>query len=367
MKRIRIIGIASAIFLASCAGKSTDKRAELDKLKKERQDLNNKISALEMELGDKNAEVNAKNVNVYNVAESVFMSYIEVQGRVDAEENVQVNPETGGMITAISVHAGQNVTKGQVLAQIDDQVLRQSIAELQNQLDLANTLFQRQKNLWDQKIGTEVQYLNAKTQKEGIERRIATLNSQLAMYKIKSPISGTVDAMDLRVGQSVAPGMMSAIRVVNASKLKAKALVAESYSGRINQGDKVIIILPDVPDTIETNLSFASKTIDPLSRSFSIEAQLPSNHKYHPNMLTILKVLDYKNPKALTIPINAIQKAENTDYVFVVVSGKAKRVDIKTGKAFNSSVEVLSGLKVGDQVITAGMQNLNDGDAVSFK
>ena len=251
------------------------------------------------------------------------------------------------------------------MAQIDDQILRQNIAELQNDLDLANILFQRQKNLWDQKIGTEVQYLNAKTRKEGAERRMATLLSQIAMYKIKSPITGVVDAMDLKIGQSVQPGM-SAIRVINASKLKAKALVAESYSGRINQGDQVSIILPDVPDTINTKLSFASKTIDPLSRSFSIEAQLPSNRKYHPNMLAVLKIVEYENSKALTVPVNAIQKAENGDYVFIADRGKAKRMNITTGKVSDSKAEVLSGLKVGDQVITAGTQNLNEGDAVKF-
>ena len=360
----RIIGIAIAIFLTSCAGKSVDKVTELEKLKKDRAELNSKISALEIELGT-NKTRDLKNVNVSPVVETMFRSYIEVQGRVDAEENVQVNPEVGGMVTAIFAHVGENVNRGQVLAQIDDQILRQNIAELQSQLDLQNILFQRQKNLWDQKIGTEVQYLNAKTQKEGLERRMATLNSQVVMYKIKSPIAGTVDAMDLKIGQSVQPGM-SAIRVINATKLKAKALVAESYSGRINQGDQVSIILPDVPDTINANLSFASKTIDPLSRSFSIETKLPSNRKYHPNMLAILKIVDYQNPKALIIPINAIQKSENGDYVFAVENGKAKRVNIKIGRMSDNKVEVLSGLKMNDQVITAGMQNLNEGDPVSF-
>jgi len=361
----RVISIATVIFLASCAGKSIDKKAELEKLKKDRTELNDKISAMEVELGSKKVDADLKNVSVLGIAETVFTNYIEVQGRVDAEENVQVNPEASGIVIAIFARVGQNVSKGQVLAQIDDQVLRQSIAEVQNQLDLANTLFQRQKNLWDQKIGTEVQYLSAKTQKESAERRMATLHSQIAMYKIKSPIGGTIDAMDLKMGQSVQPGM-SAIRVINASKLKAKALVAESYSGRINQGDQVSIILPDVPDTINTKLSFASKTIDPLSRSFSIEAQLPSNRKYHPNMLAMLKIVDYENPKALTVPVNSIQKAENGDYVFVVDKGKAMRANITVGKVFDSKAEVLSGLKVGDQVITAGMQNLNEGDAVKF-
>lgn len=358
--------VAAAVFLVACAGKPTDKKAELDKLKKERAELNSKITALEIEVGAENVEENVKNVSVLDLVETVFNNYIAVQGRVDAEENVQVNPEVGGMITAVFVSVGQNVKKGQVLAQIDNQVLSQSIAELRSELDLATTLYQRQKNLWNQKIGTEVQYLSAKTKKEATERRMATLNSQISMYKIKSPITGTLDAMDLKVGQSVAPGV-SAMRVINASKLKAKALVSESYSGRINQGDPLSILLPDVPDTINTHLTFTSRTIDPLSRSFSIEAKLPSNAKYHPNMLAVLKIVDYKNPKALVLPVNIIQKAENSDYVFVVDKGKVKRANIKLGKVSEDKTEVLSGLQVGDKVIVAGMQNLNEGDTVSYK
>ena len=365
MKQLTGVVIAAS-FLVACAGKSTDKKTELEKLKKERTDLNTKISALEAEVGAKEINANIKSVSVVDVEETVFKNYISVQGRVDAEENVQVNPEVGGMITAVFAQVGQNVKKGEVLAQIDNQVLTQNIAEMQSELDLAITLYKRQKNLWDQKIGTEVQYLSAKSKKESIERRIATLQSQKAMTKIKSPIAGTIDAMDLKVGQSVAPGA-SAIRVINAGKLKAKALVSESYSGRINQGDQVNILLPDLPDTVATNLTFASRTIDPLSRSFSIEAKLPSNAKYHPNMLAVLRIIDYKNAHAFVLPVNIVQKAENSDYVFLVDNGKVKRANIKVGKVSEDKAEILSGLKAGDKVIVAGVQNLNEGDLVSFK
>ena len=359
----RILLISTVVFLASCGGKSIDKKSELEALKKERAALNAKIATLEQEVGVAAAANDMKDVNVLEIKESEFKNYLEVQGKIDAEENVQVNPEAPGVVTAVYASIGQNVSKGQVLAQIDDQVLRQNISELQTQLDLATTLFERQKSLWDQKIGTEVQFLNAKTQKDAAERRIATLKTQISMYKIKSPISGTIDAMDLKVGQAVSPGM-SGIRVVNASKLKAKALVAESYVGRVDQGDKVQVILPDVPDTVSTNISFASKTIDPISRSFSIEIKLPSNSKYRPNMLSILKIVDYQNLKALVVPVNAIQKAENGDYLFLVENGKVKRVTIQTGKISEGQAEVLSGIKIGDKVITAGTNGLSPGDLV---
>lgn len=361
----KILFICTAIFLASC-GKSTDKKTQLEALKKERVELNSKIEKLESEIGQVSPANEVRDVRIVELAETSFRNYLEVQGKIDAEENVQVTPEVPGVITAVYARTGQNVSTGQVLAQIDDKVLHQNISELRTQLDLATTLFQRQKNLWDQKIGTEVQYLNAKTQKEAAERRIATVRSQISMYKIKSPISGTIDAMDLKVGQAVSPGM-SGIRVINANKLKAKALVAESYASRVNQGDAVQIILPDVPDTISTNISFASKSIDPVSRSFNVEVKLPSNRNYRQNMLAVLKIVDYNNDKALVVPVNAIQKAENGDYLFVSENGKAKRVNIQVGKISEGKAEILTGLKVGDKVIVAGTEGLSPGDVVKIQ
>ena len=361
----RILSIATVVFLASCAGKSTDKKSELEKLKKERTEINSRITALEAEIGTVGAPAASKEVTVFEVTENSFKNFVEIQGKVDAEENVQVTPEAPGVVTAVYAKIGQRVGRGQVLAQIDDKVLDQNMAELKTQLQLADALFQRQKNLWDQKIGTEVQYLNAKTQKESVERRISTLRSQASMYKIKAPISGTIDEMELKVGQAVTPGV-SGIRIINASNLKVKAQLAESYAARVNQGDEVSIILPDVPDTLQTKLSFASKTIDPISRSFNVEVKLPSKATFRPNMLAVLKIVDYKNDQALTVPVNSIQKAESGDYVFVADNGKAKRVDIKSGRVSEGKAEILSGLKSGDKVITAGFQDLNEGDIVKF-
>lgn len=361
----RILFITAIAFLAACSN-NKDPKAELADLKKQRTELDEKIAKLETTLGASDTtKAVAKDVAVLDVTETSFKNYLEIQGKIDAEENIQVNPEAQGVVTAVYAKIGQNVSKGQVLAQIDDKVLRQNIAELQTQLTLATSLYNRQKNLWDQKIGTEVQFINAKTQKEAAENRIATLRSQIAMYKIKAPISGTVDAMDLKVGQSVAPGM-SGIRIINASNLKAKAQVAETYAGRVNQGDEVNVVFPDVPDSLRTKITFASKTIDPASRSFEVQVNLPSNKKYRPNMLAVLKIVDYQNAKAIVVPISAIQKSESGDFVYVAVNNVAKKVVVKTGKSYEGKVEVLSGLKVGDKLITAGAQNLNEDDSVKF-
>lgn len=360
MKRILIAAVV--LFLAACASNPENKKEELAKLKKEQANLNAKIIKLEAEIGDKKVEV-VKEVSVYEVKASTFKNYVEIQGKIDAEENVQVNAEAMGVITNVYVSIGQNVSKGQVLAQIDDAILRQSIGQVQTQLDLATNLFKRQSNLWNQKIGTEVQYLNAKTQKESLERQVAIVKQQASMYKIKSPITGTIDQMDYKVGQAVQPGLPG-IRVINTKNLKAKALVSEAYAGTINKGDEVQIDFPNINDSLITKLSFASKTIDPASRSYNIEVNLPSKSTFQPNMLAILKIVDYKKDNALTVPIKAIQKSEKGDYVFLFNGGKAKRAVIKVGNTYNGNAEILSGLKVGDQVVTMGFNGLNEGDSL---
>jgi membrane fusion protein (multidrug efflux system) len=359
----RILFISTIAFLAACS-QPKDKKTELADLKKQRSELDSKIATLEAEVGTKDSTA-TKEVSVLAIKTTSFSNYVEIQGKVDAEQNVLVNPEAQGIVTAVYVNIGQSVSKGQVLAQIDDNVLRQNMAQLQTQIDLANNLYNRQKNLWDQKIGTEVQFLNAKTQKEGLDRQMNVLKTQQSMYKIKSPISGSIEQMDLKVGQAAMPGM-NAIRVVNANSLKAKALVAESYLGKVGQGDDVRVIFPDLKDSLTTKVSFASKVIDPASRSFNVEVKLPSNNKYRANMIAILKVVDYRNNKAIVIPVNVIQKSESGSYVLVSENGKAKRAVITVGRTIDGKSEILSGLKEGDQLIVTGADNLNEGDQVKF-
>jgi membrane fusion protein (multidrug efflux system) len=361
MKKILIASVV--LFLAACGNNPKDKKAQLDKLKKEQADINSKILKLESEIGAKK-EIE-KDVTIFEVKATTFKNYIQIQGKVDAEQNVQVSPEAAGVITSIFVKIGQNVSKGQVLSQIDDAVLRQNIAQLQTSLDLATNLFNRQKNLWDQKIGTEVQYLNSKTQKEGLERQMSVLRQQASMFKIKSPISGTVDQLDYKIGQAVQPGIPG-IRVVNANDLKAKALVSETYAGKITQGDEVLVILPDASDSVRTKISFAAKIIDPMSRSFSVEVKLPSKSTYRPNMVSILKIADYVKLNATVVPIKAIQKSEKEEFLMINDQGKAKRVNVTVGNIYNGDAEILTGIKVGDQVILTGLNGLNEGDTIKL-
>jgi len=364
----------TAIVMASCGGGQKNSKAEKEKqlqqLKTDKakyvEDINKKIAALETELGTGDS-ARVKDVVITPVEASLFEHYIDVQGAVDARENVNVSARVPGVITNIAVKEGQAVTKGQVLAQVDDQVLRASIAELHTQLELANTLFLKQQNLWNQKIGSEVQYLNAKSNKESLERRLATMQDQLAQMRIIAPISGTVDAVIAKLGDNAAPGM-PAFRVVNASNLKVSASVAEAYAGLVKTGGPVVLNFPDINKEIRTNIGFASRTIDPLSRTINVEVSLKPDATLRPNMIAQLKIIDYSAPDAIVIPVGIIQYAAGKPYVMVaqVQNGKtvAIRRDIQLGRTYNNKAEVKSGLQKGDKVVTTGFQGLNDNDLI---
>lgn len=306
-----------------------------------------------------------KTVEIISLQIQVFNNFVEVQGKVDADENISINAEMPGTVSKVNVQLGDQVSTGQVLAELDSKVIQQGIAEVQNGLELASTLFEKQKNLWDQKIGTEVQYLAAKNQKESLERRLASLQEQLKMSRIVSPINGIVDAIDIKLGQATMPGL-PAMRVVNMNSLKVKGEIAESYLAKVKSGNDVIVILPDMMDTIRTKITYAAKVISPLNRTFTATVNLDGKKEYHPNMIAILRIIDYSNPKAFVVPVSTIQKAQEGDFIFVAENKKAKKVKVKVGRTYNGSAEVLEGLKEGDQLITKGFQELNEGETINF-
>jgi len=268
--------VAFALVVFPACNARTDRQAsneeKLQKLLQERDRINQEISALQQSMAPAQQKVTP--VSVMKLSPEVFKSYIEVQGHVDAQQNVNVNPETSGVVTAIYVHVGQWVKKGQILAQLDDKVIRQQLAQLETQLDFTRNLYERQKNLWAQKIGTEVQLLQAKNNYENVQKQIAVVQSQLSLYRLVSPIDGKVDEVDLKIGQAVSPGM-NTIRVVNLDDLRVKGQIAESYITQVHQGDPVEVIFPDAQDTLHTRLSYVSNVIDPNSRSFNIEIKFP--------------------------------------------------------------------------------------------
>lgn len=365
MKKIFIIPLI-CLAMISC---NSDKKAQLEKLKKEYSDLGDKIKTLEKEIAAEGGAKTEKSTEVTTIDIDItpFDHYLEVQGKIDGDENVSVSPKTIGIITSIEVKEGQAVTKGQVLAHIDDAVMKKSIAELDSTLVYATNLYNKQKKLWDQKIGSEVQYLTAKNTKESLESKKKTLKEQLDMYKIISPINGTVEEIPIKIGQSAAPGI-AAFRVVNLSKVKVVSDIAETYSAKIKNGNNVKIYFPDLDKEIDAKITFASKYINAINRTFVVESKLTNtSDEYRANMVAVVKINDYHVDSAIVIPVNAIQNIDSKDYVYLSVSGKATKTQITTGKTYNGYTEVLSGLKKGDKLISVGYQNLEDGEKISVK
>lgn len=372
MKKLFIIFGISTSIIACSSEKTGDKKAELENLKKEAAALKEKIAKLESEVAvsDTTQKEKFKMVTVTQMQPQPFNHYIEVQAKVEGDEDVIVSAESMGPITAVMVKAGDKVSKGQVMATVDDRTIRQNIESLQTQLDLATTIYNRQKNLWDQKIGSEVQYLNAKAQKESLERQVGALQNQWDLTRIKSPVNGTVDDVKIKVGQMMAPGV-PAIRVVNLSSLKVKGEVAEAYINSVNKNNPVKIFFPDINKEIDAKVDYSGKAINSLNRTFNVEVRLNSSQgEYHPNMIAVLKIADYSSPKAIVVPVGAVMKSSDGEYVFIAAAEngktKAKRKTIKSGKTYNGNVEIVEGISANDKVVTYGYQNLVEGDRISF-
>jgi membrane fusion protein (multidrug efflux system) len=358
----KFIYIPALLLLAACSNKPKDKKAELADLQKQQQDINAKITKLQSEVGSGDS-TKAVEVSVAEVKSGAFTNYVQIQGKIDAQDNVTAYPQSPGTITNIYVKVGQHVSKGQVMVQLDNNVLQQNIAQSQAQLELNQQLYNRQKNLWDQKIGTEVQFLQAQTNLQASRKALSALKQQSNLYRIVSPINGTVDQMDLKLGQVAQPGT-TGIRIVNADVLKVKADVPESYAASVGTGNEVLIVVPDANDSLKTKVTFAAKAIDPTSRSFAVEVKLPVRKTLRPNMTAIIKIADYSKANAIAIPIKAVQRSENGDYVYVNENGIAKRKTVKVGVTYNGVSEILSGLKAGEQLVTEGASDIEDGDKV---
>lgn len=363
--------LTSTLFLTSC-NKPVDKKAELATLKTEQKELEAKIKALQKELGTSEDKAEAKviTVSVSPIQAENFKHFVEVQGIVTSKNIVQVVPQSAGAITGIFIVEGQAVKKGQLVATIDNNVLKETSAELKNQLELAVTLYNKQKSLWDQQIGTEVQYLQAKANKESLERRIATMDAQLAMTKVYAPIAGTVEKVNQKSGEMGSPGVAIA-QIVNVGDLKITAKIADTYVGSVKQGAGMTVKFPDINKELNTKISVVNALVDPVSRTFGIEANIPNlGGTLKPNQVAIVNINDLTKANSLVVNQNIIQKTELGDIVYVAVTENGKKIArskvVKTGISYNGSVEILEGLTAGDLVITQGYQELVDGTPVAF-
>jgi RND family efflux transporter MFP subunit len=361
--------LLGAALLASCGTK--DKNAELNDLKAKRSELDGKIAELEKELGVTNAPKTRK-VMTTDVATAPFKHCVEIQGTVDAENNIVVAPQIPGLVTKIYVNEGDAVQVGQLLAETDNSAYAAQIAAIQPQLELAQDVFQRQQRLWDQKIGSEVQYLQSKTQVDALTKQILAVQAQIELTKVKAPINGVVDHVGARVGQfATAQNPDPCFRIVNLNSLKVKSEVAESYANKVKKGNKVVLFFPDVNIELDGSISFTAKFISPMTRTFTAEAILTgSNELLRPNMVSIMKIVDYENAAAILAPLNIIQNENNLQYVYVAVNENgvltARRRAVTVGQVYAGNAEVTGGLSVGDKLITTGYAELTEGMAIEL-
>ncbi|MEP7266533.1 MAG: efflux RND transporter periplasmic adaptor subunit [Saprospiraceae bacterium] len=379
MKNIFTIAVISVIALSinACGSKSpspntsVDKQARLTELKNQIAALEKEAVALELEINPEGKAEKTKLVSVQSFPTTLFRNYIDLQGTVMADQELFINAKMPGTITQIMMKTGDRVTKGQTVAVLDDVLIKQGMAELDHQLAFATEIYEKQKALWDQKIGTEVQYLSAKNNKESLEKRISTTKEQLDQTKVIAPISGIVDEVTVKPGQGVSPGMPLA-RLVNFSKLDINTEVPESFAGRVKAGNAIKIFFPDINKEYDSKITYVSPIINPINRTFKVKAALPANMQgVLPNMISIIKIIDYSNPKATVIPINYLQKDSKGDFVMVADSidghWAAAKKPIIIGKFYNDMVEVKSGIDDKSKLITLGYQDLIEGQKLSVQ
>lgn len=367
-----VLGFALAVLLAACG--ETDKQAQLAQLKTQQAELAKQIAQLEQEIkaaggGGDSLAVRTKDVAVVEVKPRAFDHYVQTQGLVESEDNILVSAKGMGVITQVFVKEGQQVSKGQTLAQIDNSVLVRNIEGMKSQLELATSVYERQKNLWDQKIGTEVQFLQAKTSKEGLEKQLAALQEQNDQTRIKSPISGIVDRVNVKVGENIAPGVPAAL-VTNNSNLKISANISEAYVAEVKKGNKITVVFPDIKKEMKATVTFVGRNIDPLSRTFALEAELPSSPDLRPNMTALIKVIYESYPSAIVVPVNTVQSIKGEKIVYTAETKGNKTVVKKNAVTvfgvFDGLAQV-EGLQAGDKVISAGFQGLSEGQFVTIQ
>ncbi|TET71333.1 MAG: efflux RND transporter periplasmic adaptor subunit [Candidatus Aminicenantes bacterium] len=368
-KYLALLGMG--LILVACGPRSEE--AQLARLEGQRDALTEEIEMLKQEIAQK-ARPGVKreklmNVKISQVEKERFQHFIQVQGIVESDNNVLIAPQSSGIVKKIHVNAGNKVTKGQLLAELDGSILESSIAEVENGLKLAETIFERQQRLWDKNIGSEIEFLQARNNKVGMEKRLATLKEQYKTTKIFTPLSGTVDEILIKEGEMAVAGM-GAVRVVQLSNLKIKVDLSEVYISRIKKNDFVHVKIPATGREFDLRVDAVSQVIDPQNRTFQIEMKIPKSEVgIKPNMLSVLTINDYTNDEALIVPLNIVQETGQEQFIFVAeqINGGwiAQRRSVKTGNSYIDRAEISSGLQEGEYVVTFGYQNLADGQKLA--
>jgi len=384
MKKILYISLLG-LLITSCGGDS--KTASVDKaieskdlatIKASRAEIQKQYDAIGAELAKLDlaiAELDTLKksalVTTVIVNDTIFTHYINIQGNVDTKQNLIIYPEYSGVLSQVYVKSGQKVNKGQILARIDDGGLSNQLAQMETQATLAKTTFERQKNLWDKKIGSEIQYLQAKTNYEAQMKAVAQMRAQLGKTIVKAPFSGVIDEVITEKGQVVGPGQQL-MRIVNLSDMYVSANVPESFIGKIKNGAIVDVEVKSTGKIYKGKVRQIGNYINPNNRNFSIEVAVPnSDNLLRPNQVAVLKIEDYKKPNAILVPESIVtENAVGEKIIYTVdTSGKEPKAIKKTivvGLTSGANIEVKSGLNKGEQIIIEGARSVQNGDVVEI-
>ena len=374
LNKIPLILLTLVIFSCEPTDEIEAKKGELTEAKEQLFTLKSKISKLErelVELGVVEVNTNLTLVSTITIDQKPFYHNVDIRGAVQSRNNVLISAETPATVQKVLVVEGQQVRQGQLLITQDSEVLNRTINELESSLELATTMYERQKKLWEQNIGTEVQYLEMKNRKESLELKLATTKSQLNKTRIKAPFKGVIDMIDVRVGEMAQPGV-PIIRLVSMSNMYIKADVSESFIGKFQKGQKVKVHFPSTDYTIHSKISSIGQVINPNNRTFEIEISIPANGaKVKPNMITILTLADYGNQNAMVVPTNIIQSDRIGKYAFKVEeedgNSVVRRVDIEPGITYGNETEIKQGLNGGETLVLKGGIGLTEGGIVEVK
>lgn len=377
IKTLAMALVASSILLAGCGGGAADtgleaKKAQLMTLQNQLQETQKQIMQLEAEIAALDPASAKKDeavkVEIAPIKAKTFEHFVTVQGQVESNNNVMVSPKMAGVITQVFVKTGQRVSTGQTLAQVDNSVMAASLTELELQLDLATTVFNKQKNLWDQKIGSEIQFLEAKNRKESLEKRIETTKKQIALSRVTSPIAGVVDNVMVKAGEAAMPGA-PAFQVVNLNDMKFTSSISEAYIPYVKEGDKVSIEFSALDKTIDAKISSVSQTINPINRTVGIEVKMPRDKDLKANLTGKISIRDEVIEDAVIVPLSLLRESGKGNYVMIAEkdgSGNwvAKKNTVTIGRRYEEEVVIESGLKPGQMLISQGATGLEDGQKI---
>ncbi len=371
-----LIVLTLLISLVACETQKAPK-SSLENLQADRVKIQNKVDSLNNHLKKIEKAINKldtlkqlQKVTVFSTKDTIFKHYITLQGIVASDKNALLRPEIGGTIQRILVKEGQRVSKGQTLVQLDASAFNDKVTELKTQLSLAKTTYERQERLWSQKIGSEMEYLNAKTQKEGLENSLNSLYTQIRKMKIKAPFSGVIDVVFPKVGELTSP-QSPVIRLINLNKVYIKADVPEAYLTSIKKGTTVLIDFVSINKQVLAKINEIGNYINPDNRSFKIKIQLLNkDHSIKPNLLADLKINDF-TAKGLVLPANLIQMNQNREqFVFTIKKDSLKTSVVKRlltiGKEYNNKVFITSGVNTDEQIVLDGGKFVKDGDEVEI-